>query len=951
MSSLYKPVSFILRDTKSLSEILKNAHKYYAHINKNKAPETLEEHIELVQKKFSFLVQYHHLDTVIDQLVDAFIKGNFRQEIQNRAGNFIKELFVNTVVFHDYGKVNENFQAHPDKMNNPFFKGKENPDSPLSTHHSALGAYLFIVRHLQDMYDDKIYQPKDHLMLSWCILSLSYTIFRHHSKYLFDDVKTKTGFKKEVIEAASKYILNYGYHINDHFSKKLPLKTEAIFQQAERAKINNGTAIYSLVRLSFSLLTASDFVASGEYMSDIKLEGADDFGILSRQRVREIYYNAYDIHPYNQQTFKAIAAGNKSQLPLTQSNQNLNTLRQAMAMEVVQNIRKNQDKRLFYMEAPTGGGKTNLSMLAVAELLKANQELNKVFYVFPFTTLITQTYTAIKKTLGLQDKEIIELHSRAGFKAGEKDQADKEEKEDGRFGDEKKNYIDNLFVNFPFCLLSHIKFFDLLKTNRKDTNYLLHRLANSVVVIDELQSYNPKHWDKVIFLIRYYARYFNIRFILMSATLPKLGKLKVIADQAKDFEYLLPNARQNYFQNANFSERVSFDFSLLKGKETGLPEIATHLFAQSKAQTQTDFGKAKPRGSVYTIIEFIFKKTATEFYEEVKKLQQQQAFFDEVFVLSGTILSHRRKFIINYLKNPENRKKKILLISTQVVEAGVDIDMDLGYKNQSLVDSDEQLAGRINRNVDKKGCQLFLFRYNEPKVLYGEDRRYKVAQKLGVKEYKQMLVSKDFNLLYDRVMDEIQQLNNNKHIGPEYRLDLYQQEMQQLHFKAAHFNFRLIDQANLSVFVPMPVPVQVAGTNTDEPEAVFSPIELEFLAKANIKPNKEGKIDGAKVFELYAQLVNNRMGDFIKAMVNIRVLKGIMAKFVFSVFDDAKGNTRRQLIEYADIEKYQPHWIDDDTPTDGTVLGFIYLAHYQKVYNEESGLMDAKFGDSDNNIL
>ena len=77
------------------------------------------------------------------------------------------------------------------------------------------------------------------------------------------------------------------------------------------------------------------------------------------------------------------------------------------------------------------------------------------------------------------------------------------------------------------------------------------------------------------------------------------------------------------------------------------------------------------------------------------------------------------------MKNPSNREKKIILISTQVVEAGVDIDMDLGFKDSSIIDSDEQLAGRINRNVNKQHCTLYLFNYNRESVIYGKDLRYK----------------------------------------------------------------------------------------------------------------------------------------------------------------------------------------------------------------------------------
>ena len=68
-----------------------------------------------------------------------------------------------------------------------------------------------------------------------------------------------------------------------------------------------------------------------------------------------------------------------------------------------------------------------------------------------------------------------------------------------------------------------------------------------------------------------------------------------------------------------------------------------------------------------------------------------------------------------------------MLITTQVVEAGVDIDMDLGFKNISLIDSDEQLAGRVNRNACKVGCEVYLFRLDNASVLYGKDKRYQMV--------------------------------------------------------------------------------------------------------------------------------------------------------------------------------------------------------------------------------
>lgn len=943
MSNSYKTIDQLLSETPSLEQCLKDATKYYAHVSPYKDPETLGEHVELVLEKFRLLCTHHQLDAVIDRLIDDFVQKNFSETIRLTVGNFLKKLLVNVVVFHDYGKVNENFQAHSDKMNNPYFAGKLDQKSPLKTYHSALGAYLFIVKHLQEMQSIKMTSQAEQTNVLLMILVMSHPIFRHHGRHLQSDLENKIRFSPEEIKAMQAYIDAYGWQIDPRLSEGFVTHMKKVLNKLSKQK--QDFALYALVRLSFSLLTAADFLASGEYMSGIGLHTAQDFGVWNEARIAEVYQTVRSSRPYNKAAYEALNnfAPKDATAP---SNKHLNVLRQQMAIDTIRNIKANTKERLFYIEAPTGGGKTNLSMLAVAELLQANPELNKVFYVFPFTTLITQTYEAVKTTLGLSDHEIIQLHSKAGIKEkqGEKKQGDDED--DAQYGDKKLNYIDNLFVNFPMCLLSHVKFFDLLKTCQKESNYLLHRLSNSVVVIDELQSYTPRHWDKIIYFVRQYAHFFNMRFILMSATLPKLGKLR-LGTAVKDFVEVLPNAKKDFFRNANFSQRVAFNFDLLEQKKMPLEHLAQHLRQNAQTYAQQDFGKAKPAGSVYVIVEFIFKKSATEFYHTMQALEADAPFFDQIWVLSGTILEHRRKQIINALKNPAYRAQKILLITTQVVEAGVDIDMDLGYKNRSLTDSDEQLAGRINRNVNKQGCTLYLFDYNESRVLYGNDLRYEATQKhLSNDHYQEILRTKDFDRLYEIVLDGIEKLNQSDKQHAQYSLADYLPHIEQLRFEQVDQDFQLIEQANLSVFVPLKVPIKVIGATPNSQEEVFSPQELRFLAQAGIIPDIDNAIDGAEIFALYADLIQHKKRDFIDQKVSLKTLQGILSKFVFSVFDDPKGKVRQRLLRFANPEKFK---IQDDGKI--TVFGYLYLEHYEQIYSETAGLNEQSMDDFDHCIL
>jgi CRISPR-associated endonuclease/helicase Cas3 len=928
-------VEELITNALKVDEILKDSAYYYAHVMpkgspKNKKPELLHEHINLVQSKFCRLVKTHNLDTVINRLIIDLAQRS-KLEVTSDILNFIKELWVNTIVFHDFGKVNENFQADETKMNNPFFKGKERLGSPLSTHHSSLGAYLYVVYHTKRVLD---FERKYSGVLTFYILGFSYSIFKHHGKYLGDNSKEKIRFLPDEVTCMKTYIAAYGWVVSDTFSENIPKSTAKIFN--DLPQLQNSFSFYNLIRLSFSLLTASDFLASGEYMTGLEVT---DFGVLSKERIDAIYNHvstsewineAEQKRNYNKDTFNLAATDYSFVNPTGKNNKNLNILRREMGIEALQKVRQFSHKNLFYIEAPTGGGKTNVSFLAAIELLKLNEGLNKVYYVFPFTTLVTQTQKALTETLGLSEDEVIMLSSKSGFK--EKEQAESTQEQDEKYRKQKEFYLDNLFCFFPFCLMTHIKFFNILKTNEKSENYLLHRLANSVVVIDELQAYSPNEWQKVMYFIQNYAHFYNIKFIVMSATLPKLDKLDIFKNQELDFVYLLENPKKDYFQNPNFRDRVKFRFDLLEEKKITLEKLSATLLEKSAEYALQDFGKAKPKGSVYTIIEFIFKKTATEFYSIIEK--ENGGFFEEIYVLSGTILEHRRKQIINVLKNPINRQKKILLITTQVVEAGVDIDMDLGFKDKSLIDSDEQLAGRINRNVNKEGCELYLFDYNNDKLIYGNDLRHQNTRKIQQAEYERVLREKDFDSIYNKVLDGINEQDSKANY---VSFSEYEAKIHQLKFQSAHFDFKLInnEQQNLSVFIPLDIPVVVDGVSANDKESIFSPNELGFLQRHGVLPDMKGAISGSNVFDVYLSLRRPNQ-DFTGKKIDERVMQGILSKFMIQLIGSDK--VKNHLIHFSDIEKGK---VSDEDPN--AEVRIYYLDRWKRIYDVEKGLDTKQF--------
>ncbi|MDQ3019790.1 MAG: CRISPR-associated helicase Cas3' [Bacteroidota bacterium] len=882
-----------------LSELLKNSDNYLAHTHKSKESEKLEEHLRLVLDYFLIITEKNKIESVIDNLIFELMK-----EFENKitVGKFVKILFLNTIIYHDFGKVNENFQL--ERMQNALF---QKFDNGIDTTHSLLGAYIYIAHHF-DQINKLNLKSDEECFLYGITLLLSYTILKHHSSHLNQPLE-EIVFNENIVCKIQRYIDSYNFQIDSFFKKDVFKKINTILDRFKKINFQNDFYLYSFLKLNFSLLTAADYYATMHYMNSFE-NIYNDFGIIDDNLKNKILVNIKELKSYNKILFDNYKFYKNYAFETLQhkSNGNLNILRQKMSVDVIENIKNNLNGNLFYIEAPTGGGKTNLSMLAVSTLLESKIDFTKIFYVFPFTTLITQTYKSLIETLGLSQSEIVEVHSKSGYNIKNKEEEDK----DGIYGNEKKNYIDHLFINYPISLISHIKFFNILKSNVKETNYLLHRIANSIVIIDELQSYTPKEWDKIIYFIDNYAKYFNIKFILMSATLPKLDNLTSKISNDK-FVSLIPDSKIKYFLNPNFKDRVKFDFSLFEIDNMTLATLGQFIFEKSENYAKK-FGHAK------VVVEFIFKKTAGEFHKMIKGNKHFNEY--TTLLLSGTILEPRRKEIINFLKSKNNNEKKILLISTQVIEAGVDVDMDLGFKNKSIIDSEEQLAGRINRNVLKPSSELFIFKYDESFRIYGNDLRYQIARdELDQNKYQEILENKNFDELYDLVKNKI---NVNNQTEMVVNFSDYQERIKNLNFYDIDKKFVLINDKTESIFVPLSVPTKVLGVESCF-DNIFSDNELSFLESNKIINGTDTEVCGRKVWELFENIINLKSEDFTLKKINLKIIQGIMSKFIFSIF--SYSSTLRELKENSNFEeKY----------------GYIYLKDFENVYDYNDGIKDSE---------
>lgn len=873
----FKSFREIIRDSTALFENLP-INKYLAHISDKKNNETLEEHTELVKDYTLLLIKNHNLDTIVNIIINEAI-----QELSNKEylGTFIKEIFISSIVFHDAGKINPNFQAI--RMNNEAFK--EDRTLTFKHNHSFLGAFILQNFFYEKIINETLFTEDQKILLYYLVSIITNSINRHHSSYV--DVKKE--FKDYCIKEMLPFLGKYNIKLEDNISLSFYTEYKTLEETFKEVFSNiNYFALFALLKLNYSLLTASDYYATSEYMNNLEVA---DFGIIDSQ-LRKRIINSFVCNtekPYNKELIENTKK--YTELPFDKlqdrNNDNLNLLRQKIASEAIQNLRNNENKNFFYLEAPTGSGKTNISIAIATELLKFDEHLSKIFYVFPFTTLVDQTFKSIKDTIEVTDDEIIQLHSKSGFPS--------KDSEEGYYGCEYKNYIDYLFVNYPITVLTHIRFFDILKGNTKETNYLLHRLANSIVIIDELQSYPPTHWDKIVYFLDNYAKLFNIKVLIMSATLPKIDELN---DQSKGKIVELVTNRDQYFCNPNFGKRISFEIiqwskpKVNEEKKVFLNKLTELILEKSEEYASNNNNKVR------TVIEFISKRTASVF---LKKLNDNSRYNEYAkYLISGEILEGRRKEIINKIKNEDD--DKIIVVTTQVIEAGVDIDMDIGFKDRSLIDSEEQLAGRINREAKKKDCKLYIFDLDKTKNIYGKDYRYEIqsTDEWIEKNYLSILNKKQYKELYQRVnhrlRNEFQDSLNERSHYPEYFKHLDLQSIDQ--------KFKLIDQNTKSLFIPIKINRRYFNQSD--------------LAALSIFPDNINKVSGEEVFEKYIELVENTEVDFTSKNIDLKKMAGILSQFIISVFP----NQLEKIRQYTDSkERY----------------GYEYLINWEKIYSLNSG--------------
>ena len=711
------------------ANLLKDPDNVYAHTNSGVLKkETLAEHNKRCIKYFYKLIEVKNLDIVFKNFEQSLLKGCSSECI-----NLWKEIVLNTVSFHDVGKSNPAFQA--EKMKNEKYKNIKVSNS----NHSRLSGIVFF-----DYYYNRIFDVnEDESKLLFILLCLSmYVINKHHSS--LGDLAINLGDINSELKAPEKNMfINIAKELNNFEEIDDINKWHNSFRhELENNKPWISLDMYIYTRFLYSLLVASDFYATSEYMTGAEVE---HFGTIDNLNDYRTCLNNGDVGKCIDK-YKNSKSGLCANPYGKSKGDMLNQLRTEIYLEADFSIVNNMDADIFFLPAPTGAGKTNISINLALRLIENNPLLNKISYNFPFNNLVEQTKNSLYATFN-ENKTIKEAISVVNYITQIKEFASNNDNDEVDFN---KSLLSRQFLHYPVIVSTHVGLFDILFGINKENLFPLAHLCNSVIILDEIQAYKNSIWKEIIIFLKTYARLLNIKFIIMSATLPDLARL---CNTDKGFISLIEDSSK-YFTDPLFRDRVQIEYKMLNIDKDNLFEaLKTKILKGSKIlQQQPDKFDNK------IIVEFITKGAAKSFYESLLSEVETRGSNEEVILFTGDDSGIERKKIIQHIKTGKN----VILISTQVIEAGVDIDMDMGFKDISMLDSDEQFVGRINRNCKKENCKVYFFNYDDTTKIYKNDIRNNVEYSLINPKMRELFEAKKFDDYYGYIINELNEIADSK---------------------------------------------------------------------------------------------------------------------------------------------------------------------------------------------
>ena len=704
-------------------------------------------------------------------------------------------------IFHDLGKINPNFSDKLDS--NKIVDGYAN--------HSYLSAFAFFCAFGCDENNRKnltLWSGIDKLT-ELDILALGVVIAKHHgnlpdfsSQVKDDSMDIFRILSKNENESLFKFLETHNeLPINEFSQNYLPFIQDfqkyllnPRVQESYRDKFNfdasknrNPLAFFLDTQFTFAALVQADKTDAARFENLIDINQANVKMFCENYERQLIAY-----------------------LDKLNSDSQLNLLRTKIRQEAVDNINIALDKgqRVFDLTAPTGSGKTLILLSLANEILKSTRGILRIVYALPFLSITEQVEEEVLKIFADTKQYIQRIDSKSVNYEYEKLQDQLENQPDKQTQMERNllDFREKTFA-YPLVITTFVQFFETLLSNKNSELLKLPNLSNCIFLIDEIQSLPPRLYSFFVAYLSKFCQKFNCYAVISTATQPNFnidgitlngGNSRYLKNPSSFFtDYKEPYKLLllEHFSNEIFN-RYIINY---KRENINIATLAQNITSEKQ--------------SVLVILNTIddTKQLFDLLLEDVKE--------DTSLVLLNTHFTpNDRKYKIEFAKLRLKYGKKIVVVSTQLIEAGVDIDFPVLYRDFASVSSIIQSAGRCNRNgkLPQKG-KVVLFRLSNPnersKLIYlGKDKPIlesttKVWKNDKYEEKELLNVQRSF---FDKISSE---LNFAEHSQSKPKFDFYfLKDIQECMFSKIG-NFQLIDEKEYGTEMQFYVPKNEEDNN------------------------------------------------------------------------------------------------------------------------------------------
>lgn len=371
----------------------------------------------------------------------------------------------------------------------------------------------------------------------------------------------------------------------------------------------------------------------------------------------------------------------------------------------------NKDQGIFSLTVPTGGGKT-LSSLAFAMEHAKKHNLKRIIYVIPYTTIIEQTADVFREAFGKNHAHaVIEHHSNVN-----------EEKlpEKAEDADDQEDLRTLAWENWdaPIIVTTAVQFFESFFAARSSRCRKLHNVAESVVILDEAQTLPIRFFNPCIALLKELTRQYKTSVVLCTATQPEVGVkpwskvgLENVSEIISDPDELFDALKRVSIKHLGILDSQSLA-ERLKQHNQALCIVNTRAHARELCEILTKEGCA-----VYHLSTWMYPEHRRKKLKKIREL----------------------------LDDPSN--PPCIVISTSLIEAGVDISFPVVYRALNGLDSIHQAAGRCNREGKYPVGHVYIFETEQK--LKGEQSRKISACQMALGEMDDLFSRRAISFYFD----------------------------------------------------------------------------------------------------------------------------------------------------------------------------------------------------------